>query len=118
MDERGLTSDDWDEVLAYLRRCRGLLPTCWGTPELRIFREAGLDGVDACKAFRDIFASLISPTHEDESERFTLSMSIQVPLAIGIEHVHKALLDAKHEAIVIMGYCHAVLDHYRATHQI
>ena len=45
-------------------------------------------------------------------------MSILVPLFLGKEHVHHALLDCKHEGVVVAALAHAFLRHYAATGQI
>ena len=81
-----------------------------------MMREAGVQGIDACNAFRGVFASRISPS--DKENPFSLSMGILVKLFLGTKHVHEALLDAKHEGIIITSLCRAILEHYKKTGQI
>ena len=51
-----------------------------------MMREAGVQCVDACHAFRSVFAAKISPS--DKQNPFSLSMGILLPLFLGIQHVH------------------------------
>ena len=49
---------------------------------------------------------------------FSLSMSILIPLFLGKEHVHDAVLDSLHEGLVVIGIVHAALAHWIAARQI
>lgn len=93
------------------------LPFGWGPPELAHFRKAGrFDGLDACRAFHDIFARRLSPS--DKEDPFSLSMSILIPLMLDVEHVHEALKDAQQEGLIVTCLARAVLNHYMNTEQI
>ena len=113
---RGLDEAQYKRALEYILHSVQL-PAGWGTPELRMFLDAGRsDGVDACRGIRAIFASRISPTCP--TDPMSLSMGILVPLMLGIDHVHMALADARVEGIIMTSIMRAVLDHYKATCQI
>ena len=45
-------------------------------------------------------------------------MGILVPLVIGKEHVHEALLDSVHEGLIITCLVFVILQHWRATGQL
>ena len=136
-DEWGLDDDACADFIAYLRDAPGVL-VGWGPPELAWFRAAGrTDGMDACHAVRMMLDACLSPSvrwpqhwklpllsspltslgsislaYQDAENPFSLSMSILVELLLGIDHVHEAFLDAKHEAMVIRAICRAILRAY------
>jgi len=49
---------------------------------------------------------------------FSFSMSVLVPLFLGIVHEHTALADAKHEALIIHAIVQGLIKHYMSTEEI
>ena len=106
----GLDEQSFQRFIDWLKESNALM-LGWGAPELKEFRRAGCSGVDACQAFKGIFARKLSPS--DDEDPFSLSMDILVRLMLGEAHVHEALLDAVHEANIITCLARAILNYYK-----
>jgi hypothetical protein len=112
-----LRAEQWDEIHEALRtKCIGM-PICgWGSPELRIFAEAGRDdGIDAMQAILTRFPQLKNARTKgvkktdgltrDSTKRFSMAMDCLTSIfGMNSRAHHNAINDIMGEAVVITAY--------------